>query len=469
MIPVMTRLKVHHMAEGGVPHATIAEKAVISERSVGRIVSQPIPTEAELKAGYLFRKRPGRPSKAEPFRDKIEAVFSERGPDVPTTELLRLANTWGYPGAPSAFYDLVKLLRPAKRTEPLVRFDGLPGEFAQFDFGEARLTFADDTRKKVVFFVGRLKYSRFLHVVLTDDQRAETLVRAVIACLEAFDGAPKEWVFDNPKTVRISRPGEPIVFHPYLRDLAVEYNVLPTLCTPRTPRQKGSVENAVGFVKKNFFFARTFLNHDDLAAQLLDWLRQVNYERNCDATDELPATRLERERPWLQKRPVRSTASEHAIIATVPITPAATISFEGTPYSAPPKRIGAQVTLLIRRHTLTLQLDSESYVHTRVGPTKTVQRLPEHRRDMLKVIHGIRKLNYFRRQCLFELGEEAHDFLEQLIHRSPGGTWSPVIDELFELAQHHPDQDMRDAFRRAHELDQYTAEAVATFLPRRVA
>jgi transposase len=466
---MLLRLKIHHMAEGDVTQATIVEKTGISERSVQRILKEPYPTELELGSASSAQKRPGRPSKAEPFRERIEALFKERGADLPTTEVLRLAHSWGYLGAPSALYDLVKRLRPSKHTEPLVRFDGLPGEFAQFDFGEAKLTFADGSRQRVVFFVGRLKYSRFLHVELTDDQRAETLVRAVVACLEAFGGSPKEWVFDNPKTVRVSAPGEPIAFHPYLRDLAVEYNVLPTLCTPRTPRQKGSVENGVGFVKKNFLFARNFLDRNDLARQLAEWLRMVNVDRPCDATSEPPATRLERERPWLEKRPVRATREEHAIVTTVPITPAATFAFEGTPYSAPPARIGANATLLIRKHTLTLQLDQERCVHTRVKPTKVVQRLPEHRRDMLKLIHGQRKLNYYRRQCLLELGLEAQDFIEQLVHRYPGGTWSPVINELFELAQRYDGKVMCEAFRKAHERQQYTAEAVASILSRRAA
>lgn len=58
----MTRLNVHHMAEGGTPQAVIAAKCGISLRSVERVLAEPEPSREEVtvdeRAG---RKRPGRP------------------------------------------------------------------------------------------------------------------------------------------------------------------------------------------------------------------------------------------------------------------------------------------------------------------------------------------------------------------------------------------------------------------------
>jgi hypothetical protein len=48
VIVVMTRLEVHHMAEGGTLQAAIAEKCSISVRSVERIVTEPVPTVDEV-------------------------------------------------------------------------------------------------------------------------------------------------------------------------------------------------------------------------------------------------------------------------------------------------------------------------------------------------------------------------------------------------------------------------------------
>jgi len=47
----MTRLKVHHMTEGSVPQATIAERCGISQRSVERVLTEPPPTPPDIVAG----------------------------------------------------------------------------------------------------------------------------------------------------------------------------------------------------------------------------------------------------------------------------------------------------------------------------------------------------------------------------------------------------------------------------------
>ena len=144
-----------------------------------------------------------------------------------------------------------------------MRFEGLPGEYTQFDFGEVEIDFTATGKQRVQFFGGRLKYSRFMHVVIVRDQGSETLTRSLIACLVAFGGSTKEWVFDNPKTVRISAIGTvPIVLHRYLAQLVAEYNVIATLCAPYSGNQKGSVERLVGFAKNGFFRQRTFRDLD---------------------------------------------------------------------------------------------------------------------------------------------------------------------------------------------------------------
>ena len=56
-------------------------------------------------------------------------------------------------------------------------------------------------------------------------QGAETLVHSVVVCLVVFGGSTKDWVFDNPKTVRISPIGvTPVVLHRYRAQVVVEYN-----------------------------------------------------------------------------------------------------------------------------------------------------------------------------------------------------------------------------------------------------
>jgi hypothetical protein len=76
-------------------------------------------------------RRIGRPSLAAPYAQKVAGWLSE-DPDLPTQEWLRRAKEDGYTGHKTAFYALVAGARPP-RSAPVVRFEGLPGEFSQHE------------------------------------------------------------------------------------------------------------------------------------------------------------------------------------------------------------------------------------------------------------------------------------------------------------------------------------------------
>ena len=78
------------------------------------------------------KRRIGRPNLVQNFRKQVEAILKQEA-DLPSLEILRRVREAGYPGGKTALYELVASLRP-QVTQPLVRFEGLPGEFSQHDF-----------------------------------------------------------------------------------------------------------------------------------------------------------------------------------------------------------------------------------------------------------------------------------------------------------------------------------------------
>lgn len=468
----MTRLAIHYLSAGKLTHhqisARLAEEGSLenaSPRSVRRILKEPTPDEEALASGR--RSGPGRPSIAEGYRHRIATVLEEE-PHLQTGELLRRAKEWGYAGGKTAFYDLVKTIRkPAASGEPIVRFEGVPGEYAQFDFGERRQRFRNGHSRKVIAFVGRLKYSRHTHVEIVPDMKAETLIRAIIACLEAWGCVPLIWVFDNPKTVRISKPGEPIVLHPYLAALASECQAAPVLCTPYQPQQKGSVENGVKWFKRSFLAQRRFVDEEDLQQQLAGWLHEINHDRPSDATGDMPAQRLEREQRALgEDRACRLRAAAYELRIPLTVGPTAMVQVLGTSYSVDPRRVGAPAVAHLTRDTVRVVINGEGWTHQRSDHCQTPQRLPAHRTEMLGAIYGKRKHNTFKRQCLFELGEDARDFLGGMIHRlGPNGTaWFRPVNRLFTLLEEHGDQALRAAFAHCVETSGYTVRDVSIAL-----
>jgi len=472
MISIMTRQAIHHMSAAGASSATIAKAVVdigyeenVSERSVRRIQREPPPDVAAESPNK--HPGPGRPSLVASFRHLVATLLEEE-PHLQTAELLSRAHDAGYAGGKSAFYGMVKeMRRPAEGIEPIVRFEGVPGEYAQFDFGERRMRYRNGFSRKLVAFVGRLKYSRHVHVEIVPDQKAETLVRAVVACLEAWGCVPLIWVFDNPKTVRISKPGEPIELHPHLAGLAAELNAAVILCTPRQPQEKGCVENGVKWLKGSFLSQRRFHDENDVRFQLPGWLHYINEERPSDATGEIPAVRLEREREMLgPDRVCPFTAAEYALRIPLTVQPTGMVQVFGTSYSVDPKRVGAPAVAKVSRDTVEVVINGRSCTHQRIDNCDTPQRLPEHRSAMLGAIYGKRKHRTFKRQCLFEIGPHARTFLERMVHRlgPHGAAWFRPVERLFALLETHADDAMEVAFGTCNAQDRYDVPSVMAAL-----
>jgi hypothetical protein len=155
---------------------------------------------------------------------------------------------------------------------------------------------------------------------------------------DSVDGllrVPLRVVFDNPKTVVTGRDehGRPI-WNQTLAQVPIDYGFAIELCTPRSPEQKGSVENLVGWVKKSFFRARRFADVEhDLPRQLLEWLTAVNDERPSRATKEIPAHRLEAEQARMKALAV--PPAEYGLRYAVHVGPTALVEFQGIRYAMP--------------------------------------------------------------------------------------------------------------------------------------
>lgn len=132
-------------------------------------------------------QRVGRPSTAEPYRQLITNVLGE-DPMLLSVEVLRRARLEGYAGGKSALYELIAAVRP-RDVKVEMRFEGLPGEFSQHDFGQIEIRFRDGSTKRIHFFASRLKWSRWIEVTVVPNETAETLIRTLADHFVAFGRA----------------------------------------------------------------------------------------------------------------------------------------------------------------------------------------------------------------------------------------------------------------------------------------
>ena len=310
MITLLKRHEIQVLLKAGHTQAQTARITKLSARSVRRVAKEPEVANVDDGAEREQRKI-GRPSAVEPFRSLVERLLGEQV-DILSVEILRRARLDGYTGGKSALYQLVAALRPPAQQRMMMRFEGLPGEFSQHDFGQVRVRFANGDIRVVHFFASRLKWSRWVVVTLVDNEVVETLVRELAEHFCRFGGVSLCAVFDRPTTVALSwsKDGEVREWNPTFAYAALELGFTAEVCWPHAPNQKGAVENLVGWVKGSFFKQRRFHDIADLKEQLLAWLQEVNTQRPSRATGQIPALRMEQEQERL--RPIRYTAEELA-------------------------------------------------------------------------------------------------------------------------------------------------------------
>lgn len=340
---MIDRHAVHALLKAGHPTKDIALQMGVTQRTIQRIAQEP-PVEAVEETEARRRRGLGRPPVPEAVRRRLRELIAA-DPGAPQLELLRQLREEGTQLGESTFYRIFHLEKAHLPAELMVRFEGVAGEFAQFDFGQTEVRLLDGRTQRIHFAAYRLKHSRWVWVVLVPDERVESLVRALLAAFEHSGGVPLRVVFDNPKTVVLGRDthGRPI-WNATLAQGAIDYGFTIELCTPRTPQQKGAVENLVGWVKKSFFRARRFAEVEhDLPRQLTEWLLGVNEERPSRATKQIPAERLRAERERM--KPLSIPPAEYGLRLPVRVGPTALVEHQGIRYAMPAGACGLPATL----------------------------------------------------------------------------------------------------------------------------
>ncbi len=198
VLPLLERHAVQVLLAAGHGPAEVAELRKVAARTVHRIAKESAVVHVDDAAERRSR-RVGRPSQLEAFRTLVADTLAAE-PLLPSVGVLHRVRAAGYRGGKSALYAMVALARP-KPPGVMMRFEAVPGEFSQHDFGQVLVRYLGGKVERVRFFASRLKYSRYAQVSLVPDETTETLVRAWAEHLAAFGGVPLLCVFDRPRTI----------------------------------------------------------------------------------------------------------------------------------------------------------------------------------------------------------------------------------------------------------------------------
>jgi len=286
--------RVRALVADGISEREIARRLGMNRRTVARLARSEEPPR--------YRRAPAA-SKLDPFEPVLRCVL-EDWPQIKApraTELLR--DEYGYDGSVDLVKRRLRELRPAS-VRPAQRTGYRPAQVLQLDWAEmpTRPRLAGRERR-VYALVASLPYSGAQTAFFSLEMTLESFLEGHVRAFEWLGGVPRECVYDNLRAVVARREGERVVWNPRFLHLRGHHGFHATACTPATPREKGSVEAGVRYLKSGFWPARHFADLRELDRQYADWRDRV-CNRRLHATGRFRVEeRLTQERAALRPLP----------------------------------------------------------------------------------------------------------------------------------------------------------------------
>lgn len=163
----------------------------------------------------------------------------------------RLVTEKGFTGSYSAVQRYVKQWRQEHRPacDGFMELEWRPGVM-QVDFGEAVVVLAG-VKTKVHCLVASFPYSNKRYVVALPGENAQCVCEGLVEIFEHIGLVPMVLVMDNATGAAHRTAWDKITIVGLFQLFLEHYRIEARFCNPRSGWEKGSVENAVGFLRRN--------------------------------------------------------------------------------------------------------------------------------------------------------------------------------------------------------------------------
>jgi transposase len=360
---------INHCLHEGLSKSATARKMGVNRSTIHRY----------LKSGKdspRYEPRSPQPSVIDPFKDYIRGRL-ESYPELSATRLMAEIRAIGYRGKYTTVKDFIRRVRPQVPIPIEQRFEVNPGHQAQADFATFKTAFGTVYALLVV-----LSWSRYLWVRFYCHEDQLTVLNGLHRAFLAFGGVPRTLLFDRMKTA-VARSGADgkAIFNEEMLRFAAHYGFHPTACHPYRPKTKGRVERAVSYLRRNFFYGRSFRDLEDLNDQAGKWLTETANTRIHGTTGEVPRERLAKEISHL----IPLTCEPYVPIISLgrKISHDGYISYNGNDYSVPEGLSSKEVKVRATLDEVYLYQKDKLIASHPVMDGKGERRLaPEHRRNL---------------------------------------------------------------------------------------
>jgi transposase len=325
--------QVKALAADGHSQREIARRLGINRRTVKRLL--------EAEGPPRYRREPTG-SMLDPLEPVIRRVLAE-WPEIKAPRMTEILREHGYRGSVDLVRRRLRELRP-RPVRAAQRTGYRPAQVMQFDWAEMPTRPRVAGRERRVYaLVASLPYSGAQTAHFAFEMTTESFLEGHVRAFEWLEGVPRECVYDNLRSVVARREGDRVGWAERFTHLRGHYAFHATACTPATPREKGSVEGAVRYLKTGFWPARRFSCLAELDAEYATWRDQIA-NRRIHASGRFPVSeRLEVEREAARTLPHERFDFAYRRSSRVPAD--GYLRFRGSHYRAPTSLVHDRVHL----------------------------------------------------------------------------------------------------------------------------
>jgi transposase len=406
---------------------------------------------------YQPRKSVKRPSVLDPFRDTVVRMVESY--PYSAQQIYQRLREEGYSGGYTVVKKLVRKIRP-KKQKAYLTLAFAPGECAQVDWGSYGSIRVGDSSRRLSFFVMVLCYSRMMYVEFTVSQTMEHFLACHQNAFRAFGGVPKRIMVDNLKSAVLKHAfGEAPVFNPKYAEFAAFHGFSISACGVAKGNEKGRVENAVGYVKKNFLAGAELPDFVAInpAAQL--WLDTVANCRIHGETRMKPVEQLKEELSHLQPLPLNTY--DIATITSVRASPQFRVALDSNRYSVPARLAGQRLTMKAYPDRLCFYFEERLIArHSRSYERNRDFEDPDHPKELIAQRKKARDQKLLQR--FLSLSHCSLDYYRELDkrHLNPG----QHVRKIMALVEIHGDEPVAKAIADAMQLHAVGSDYIANIL-----
>jgi transposase len=424
---------------GGVEKREIARRLKVDVKTVRRIIRK-------IEAGALAPARSSPGSKLDPYDERIvELTASGR---TAWNVHLALCEDPAF----TASYELVKKrVARLRRRDPRVyeRLEHRPGAEMQADFGELVRVEHQGRLMRVWAYVAVWPYSRFRYAEVVLEQSVPTFLSAI----------PERISVDNLAAAVLREHFHERGYQHEFAAFCKHFGTLPNAVRPRTPTDKGAVENGVGVLKRALR-GRSFAALDDLQRAVTTIVNELN-NRPSALDHRRPNDLIVHERRGdLPERFPIGAWSEHRVRTDCHVQVRANF------YSVPHQLVGKKVVARVDATTVTVY-DAFAVVarhERRIGRGESVtnrEHYPQHKRKASQEIHRERV------DRIRAVGPGAAAFYAGLL-TSREHVHSDSYRALLKLIESTPAPDVDRACARAAHFGNFSLDALRRIVEQRL-